>query len=143
MLGVLSAILAATSWGVSAIFVRLALQHMHPAVGTLASLVVGFVFILTISLALQAHAFLDLTVAAFGWFALLGFLNYLLGSFFNYSSMHLAGIARAAPLVATTPVFAAVWAIGVAGERPAGLTLVGGSAIVLGVAMMLTERRTG
>ena len=142
MLGMFLAFLAACGWGASAIFVRLGLQHLPSTVGTLLSLGVGFLLLFMLALLVNFDAIPTLSAVAFGWFALLGLVNYPMGRFFNFSSIQLAGVARAAPIVATAPLFATLWAVTLGGERPDVLTLAGGLTIVAGIALILSERRS-
>lgn len=141
MLGMFLAFLAACGWGTSAIFVRLALQHMPATAGALLSLVSGSLLIFSLALLVNFDAIPTLPAIAFGWFALVGFIQYPMGRFFNYRSIHLAGVARASPLLATSPLFATIWAVTLGGERPGLLTIMGGLAIVTGVALIVSGRR--
>jgi DME family drug/metabolite transporter len=142
MLGILLAFCGAMGWGVSTIFVRLALQHMPAWLGVLLSMLSGLIFAFSVSLLLNPSDFSSLPLAVFGWFVLLGFISFPMGRFFSFSAVHLIGVSRTAPILATAPLFAAVWAITLGGERPSFLTLLGGIVVVLGVALVMSEARS-
>lgn len=139
MLGLLLAFGGAVGWGASTIFVRLALQHIPASMGVLLSMFSGLIFAFSVTLVLNLSDFSSLSLAVFGWFVLLGFISFPMGRFFSFSAVHLIGVSRSAPILATAPLFAAVWAITLGGERPGFLTLIGGIVVVLGVALVMSD----
>lgn len=141
-MGVALALLAACCWAMGAVFARLGLQsqHMKPPVATAISLVVGAIVLSAIVLLVSWDDILALSAVAFGWFALLGFIQYPVGRLLDFSSVRLAGVARATPVIATAPIFAVGWAIALGGETLRAVTLVGTLLIVFGIGLMASER---
>ena len=81
-----------------------------------------------------------LSSTAIGWIALLGLLNYLLGRFLNFNSIRLAGVSRAAPLLAAAPLVAVTLGVLVGGETLNPLIALGTLTIVGGVVLIVTAR---
>ncbi len=139
MLGILLAILATFGWGVSAIFVRLGVQHMGTAVGTLISLISGFVMTLALALVLQPNDLFNISLTAVLWFAVIGLFNFPLGRFFNYLSVARLGVAKSTPLLSTSSMFAVGISVVLLGERLSWLTGVGTLLIFLGVYIAVSD----
>ena len=141
MLPVISlALLASVGFGASAIFARLGLQHVRSSTGTVVSLVAGVLLIGTIALILHGGEMFALPAVAFAWFALLGFINYPLGRFLNFTGVHLAGVGRAIPILAATPLVAVSLGVIVGGETLTIFTALGTGAIVGGVVLIVSAR---
>ena len=139
-LAVFLALMAATGWGSAAIFVRLGLQHMRSTTGTVVSLATGVLGIGALALIFHRDEMFAYPPVVFAWFALLGFINYPLGRFFNFTSVHLAGVGRAAPILATAPLVAATMGITLGGEILTPLIALGTATIVGGVVLIVSER---
>ena len=142
LIGIALALLAAGGWASASIFARLGLQHVRNTTGTMVSMVAGLAVVGAVAIPFYGDRIPALPLAAFGWFALLGLLNFPLGRFFSYTAMHLAGVARASPIVSTSPLWATIIAIIILNEAPTPLTLVGAVAIVGGLALIMSERTT-
>lgn len=139
MLGMAMAFLAACAWGTSVVLARIAVQHIPPAVGAFLASVAGFVLMLILALAFNFRDFLVLPMVAFGWFAIVGVLNYPMGRYFSIAGLKRAGVARAAPMVSSAPLFATAWAISLGNEPVQPLTILGTAAIVCGLFIVLSE----
>ena len=137
-LAILFALLAATGWGASAIFVRLGLQNISSTTGTALSLATGTLLIGAIAFAVHGPDDFAISSTAIGWIALLGLLNYLLGRFLNFNSIRLAGVSRAAPLLAAAPLVAVTLGVLVGGETLEPLIALGTLVIVGGVVLIVT-----
>ena len=142
MVGMLLAFLTACMWGVGAILARLGLQYIPHGGATLLSLVAGFLLIFSITIIVNRDDVFSVSAVGFGWIALLGFITYAMGRQFNYRGLALAGVARAAPVVATSPLVAIIWAVSVGEEELHLLTLIGTFSIVAGLFLILRERHT-
>ena len=140
MVGMLLAFLAACVWGVGAVLARLGLQHLPSGGATLLSMVAGLLLVFSIALIVNLHDVFAVSAVAFGWIALLGFITYTMGRQFNYRGIALAGVARAAPVIATSPLVAVFWAVSVGDEELQLLTLLGTFFIVAGLSLILSER---
>jgi len=103
-------------------------------------MIVGLILVFTLALIFHFEEMVSLAAVSFAWFALLGSIQYPLGRFLNFTSLKMAGVARAAPLLSATPIFAALWAITLGGEELTTVTLVGTMLLVAGVALIASER---
>ena len=139
LLAIFFALMAATGWGIGAIFVRLGLQHMRSTTGTVVSLTAGVLVIGALALIFQWDQMFSLPAVAFFWFVLLGVINYPLGRLFNFTGVHLAGVGRAAPILSGAPLVAATLGITLGGETMTFLIALGTAAIIGGIVIILTE----
>ena len=140
VLAILLALVAATGFGVAPIFARLGLQHMRSTTGTAVSLAVGFLLVGTIAVAVYRGEMLAFPAVGLLWFALLGLLNYPGGRFFNFLGVHLAGVSRAAPIMATAPLVATALSVALGGETLTPTIALGTVTIVAGLVLILSER---
>lgn len=140
MLGVLLSLAAALGFGGSAVLARVGLQYVSPVTGTLVSLLVGIVITTTLALVLNFDEIWALTAIAFGWFLLVGVLNYPLGRLLNFNSVSKVGVARATPVVGASPLFAAALAVTIGGETMTWTIFVGTLAIVGGIALIVSQK---
>ena len=139
MIGIVLALLAALWFGSAPYFARLGLRHMSTTAGTLVSMVSALLVVGIIAIPIHRGELLSLPLVLLGWLALLGFLNYPLGRFLNFSGVRLAGVARATPLLATSPLWAMIMAIMFLGETPGLLTALGALSVMGGVALIVRE----
>ena len=140
MLGVALALSAAVGFGTAAVFARLGLQHMRSTTGTLVSVIVGTVIVMTLALIIHWDAVIALAGVAFLWFLLSGSINFPVGRLLNFTSVRLAGVSRSAPIVGSSPLFAIALAITVGGESINTPILVGTFGIIGGMTLILTQR---
>ena len=131
MLGAALALTAALGFGASAVFARIGLQYMRPTTGAFVSLLVGIVITLTIAIAFHWDDILALSGVAFAWFLLSGTLNFPLGRLMNFTSVNKIGVARSAPIVGASPLFAAILGVTVGGETM-NLYIFAGTLIIIG-----------
>lgn len=139
MLGILLAIFATFGWGISAIFVRIGLQHMSTAIGTLVSLISGLLLTALLTLLLQPEELLNASWVAVLWFALAGIFNFPMGRYFNYLSVARLGVARSTPVLSTSPLLAVLVSVLFLGEQLTPLTALGTLIIMAGVYVAITE----
>lgn len=140
MLAILLALAAASSWGFSAVLVRLGLRDMTTSMGTLISLVAGLSLTGVLAVATQSEALSQLSLTTIALFAVIGILNFPMGRFFNYLSMSRLGVARSTPLLASAPLFAVILAVFLTGEDLRLATGVGIALIFAGLYITLTGR---
>ncbi len=141
MLAIGLALAAASSWGFSAILVRLGLRDMGTSMGTLISLLAGLLLTGVLALAALREALSALSLGTVGLFAIIGILNFPMGRFFNYLSMGRLGVARSTPLLASAPLFAVLLAVFVTGEDIRLATGIGIALIFAGLFVTLTGRQ--
>ena len=142
MVGVLLAGLAAASWGAGAIFVRLGMASIRPTTGTLITLVASLAFLLPLVALTQREALM--AIPALPWItlaamALSGFFNFGLGRLLNYNGVKLAGIAKASPILAISPLFSVLLAVLFLGEGLTLLMLLGTVSIVAGTILVVSK----
>ena len=140
MLAIALALVAAASWGFSAILVRLGLRDMTTSLGTLISLIAGLLLTGVLVALTQRAALTSVSLAAVALFGVIGILNFPLGRFFNYLSMSRLGVARSTPLLASAPLFAVLIAVSVTGEDLQLTTALGIALIFAGLYVTLTAR---
>ena len=140
MLGVALALSAAAGFGFAAVFARLGLEHMRSTTGTLVSVIVGTIIVMTLALIIHWNAIFALAGVAFLWFLLSGAINFPVGRLLNFTSVRLAGVSRSAPIVGSSPLFATALAVTVGGEAINAPLLIGTFAIIGGLTLILTQR---
>lgn len=133
------AFFAACCWGTAAVLNRLGLRHMHSTTATFISMIVSFVLIFILVLIFDFDSLVTLSAVAFGWFALQGFLNFVLGRFLNMTSIGLAGASRATPIISISPLFAATLAFIFLGERPTAMIIVGTVLIISAIVLIVSQ----
>ena len=138
--GVLLGLSAALGFGSSAIFARLGLQHMRATTGTLVSLTVGTIITMVIAFAFHAREIFALSGVAFLWFLLSGVINFPLGRLLNFTAVSLVGVSRATPIIGSSPLFAAAFAITVGGETINIPIFLGTISIIGGLGLILSQR---
>ena len=130
---------AAISWALSAVFVRLGLKYMPATLGTFLSLLSGVVLMVLVVALFQREQVGDVTLAAVGIFAAVGVFNFVLGRYLNFLSISHLGVARATPITASTPLFAAILAVLFLGESLNALTALGTALVLAGIYTVLKE----
>ncbi len=139
--GILLAIVATLAWGAGDVFVRRAMFAVSAelvvvvVVGMVAT-VLGVVAVSTGGIA----AFGGIDLSSLGIIAVMGVLAWVTGNLFYFHGLRRAGVTLAAPILGAGPLFAIALAVVFAGERPNLPTLIGAFAVVIGVAVILTDR---
>ena len=140
MLGVILGLSAALGFGSSAVFARLGMQHMRSTTATLISLIAGTGITMTIAFILHSEEIFALSGIAFAWFLLSGAISFQLGRLLNFTSVSLAGVSKASPIVGSSPLFAIILAITIGGETINLPILTGALCIVGGLTLILSQR---
>lgn len=133
------ALLTSLSFSAQTILVRLGLRGTSTFAGVLFSVAVA-----CLGLWLVAAFFGQLELAGLGaglYFVLSGFLSPALSWYLFFEGIIRVGMARAAPLTAVAPFFAALAGIIFFGERLTLPTAIGAVTVVLGVALISFERQ--
>jgi drug/metabolite transporter (DMT)-like permease len=136
------ALLAAWSWGMSAVLVRLGLRDLSTSTGTLISLAAGLLLIGSLTVMLERDGIAELSWRAFLLFGVVGILSFPMGRFFNYMAMARIGVARSTPVLASAPLWAVLIAVSFTGEDLRPATVVGMALILGGVYLTLSSRPT-
>ena len=140
MLGVVLGLTSALGFGSAPVFVRLGMQHVRSTTATAVSLVVGTAVTMSIAFSFHAGEIFALSGFAFVWFLLSAVINFPLGRLLNFTSVRLAGVARATPIVGSSPMFAAALAVTIGGESMSLPVLAGTISIIGGLALVLSQR---
>ncbi len=140
MLGIVLAITAALSWGITAIFTRLGLRGIKTSTGTLISMLSSVLPVGLLALIMNFNDVVHLSSEALLWFGLVGIVNYAMGRHFNYSSVRYIGATRATLLFASSPVFAMVLAVTMLGESVNPPIIIGTFIIIAGIYLVVTSK---
>lgn len=141
-LGILLSLMATFAWGAGDVFARKAMFTVGTETVLLVVIVVLAVVLGVMTLTTQGlNAFASLELRAIALTAASGFFAWVTGNFLYFHAMKRAGVTLAAPILGSGPLFAIALAVIFAGERPNIATLVGAGAIVIGVAVILTDRK--
>ena len=140
--GILLSIVAMLAWGAGDVFVRRAMFDVSAelvvvVVVGMVAVVLGVVIVSTEGLA----GFGGIELAYLGVVAVMGALGWVTGNLFYFHGLRRAGVTLAAPILGAGPLFAIALAVVFAGERPNLATLGGALAVVIGVAVILTDRK--
>ncbi len=142
ILAVLVAFVATFGFAASAIFTRLGLQRISPTTGVFVSLCTGALVVLVLVFTTQTANVRSLTPIAFLWCLIFAIVTFPLARLLSYTAIQLAGASRSTPMLAVSPVFATVIAMIALGERPNLLIGLGILVTVLGMGLILSERRS-
>lgn len=134
-LSILLSILCAIAWGVQSIFLKKAMRDIPLSAVILITLIINFfvlVFLMVMGVGNGFSVFIDISGPIYFYFMVAGFLNYLLGRGFYYSSFRFTSVTQSTSISSTYPIISVVFAITVLGEKLAfhqfvgiGLTLSG------------------
>ena len=142
LLPILLALLAAASWGFSAVLVRFGLRDVATRPGTLISLASGLVLTAALVLILEPGNIAQaLTPKAMLVFGLIGMLNFPIGRFCNYMAMNRLGVGRSTPILGSAPLFAVIIAVVFIGESLHLATAAGVALILSGLYVTVTAPR--
>jgi len=140
LLGVVLALSAAVGFAASGVLARAGLRGISTFSGTFFSLLGSFAVLFVVALVWDPKALFSVSLAAIPWFVAGGIVNFVLGRMLNYVSLDRIGVARASPLFSLSPFFAIGFAVLFLGEAATPLRLLGTSAIVGGIILIVTDR---
>ncbi len=134
---ILAALSAAFFFAVADIFLKRGLQFTSP---TMAPLITAPVqWILFTGICLYTGAFAELKTAAVPWFMAAGFMNSVSFLSLFLLAIRRIGVARAAPLKGCSPIFTAVFAFVILGEKLAVPQYLGIALAVAGLFVITSE----
>ena len=137
LLGVTLALLAATSFAVQFLFIRLGTIRGRIIQGVFITLLVNMAIV--IPAVLWRYGIPSLTLEAIIWFALAGLFGSLIARTCTFKSVQLIGASRTSPIIAANVFFATILAIVLFGESVTLVHLFGIVIIVIGVAIISWE----
>ena len=129
----LIALLVASIWGLNPIFEKLSLKGASP----LSAITIRFVFTaLCLSVFVlatgRAGQVLDVDGRTLFWILLSGVLGGIIGIFLYFTALQMSDASRIVPIIATFPLFTAVYAYLLLGESPGPARILGIAFIVVG-----------
>ena len=133
MTGIIFALIAASGWGASAVFTKIALDKIDTRLGTIVSLFFSTVVMFSISIFFQTNEFENIELNHMKWFFAAGLFTFALGRLLNYTGVKFAGVSKSTPLVGTSTLFATILAIVLLGESPTVLIGLGILLVTIGI----------
>ena len=110
MTGIIFSLIAASGWGASAVFTKIALDKIDTRLGTIVSLFFSTIVMFSISIIFQGSKFGDLELNHMKWFFAAGFFTFAMGRLLNYTGVKFVGVSKSTPLVGTSTLFATILA---------------------------------
>ena len=141
-LAVFVSVLSAIGFGATIVLARLGLQRVPPTFAVFVSLCSGFLLTFLVVLALHLRDVFELSPRAFLWFTFYAIITFPLARLSNYIAISLAGASRTAPLLAISPILSTLLALITLGERPNLMIVLGILVSVMGMVLILSERRS-
>ena len=136
------AFLAALGFASGNILVRVGTQRVSAPTATFFTVLTGAILVLGLAFAFNLPDIIALPPAAYGWFALMGAMAYLVARVFNNTAITMIGAARAVPMASLQPVFAFGLGVALLGERPGLLVSLGTPTIVCGLVLVFLAEST-
>jgi drug/metabolite transporter (DMT)-like permease len=136
------AFLAALGFASGNILVRVGTQRVSAPTATFFTVLTGAILVLGLAFAFNLPDIIALPPAAYGWFALMGAMAYLVARVFNNTDIAMIGAARAVPMASLQPVFAFGLGVALLGERPGLLVSLGTPTIVCGLVLVFLAEST-
>ena len=133
MLAVGLSLVAGLGFASAAILARVGMQGVKPLSSTLISTVASLLPSAALALAFALSDIRALPPIAFLWLLVLGGVNFLGGRTQSYLAIDILGASRSSAILGSSTVFAALFAISLAGERPHLVILAGTAGVVLGL----------
>ena len=136
VLGVALAFLSAMGFGSGQILVRVITQRVPIPLATFLAVLISTLLNLSLAIVLDLHGFREISLEALGWLAFLGGIAVVGGRLLNFNAISMVGAARAAPFSSSSPIFAAILAIVLLGERPGPLVGFGTLIVACGLTLV-------
>ncbi|RLJ70656.1 transporter family protein [Hydrogenivirga caldilitoris] len=139
MKAVIFALLSALVWGTAPLIFKLGLRgDVPPLVGIFFHNLTASIFALVSMLILKegfSYPLRDITIISFG-----GFVSGFLGLLLYYKAIKLGDVSVVAPIVASSPLWASLFAFVLLGEHFTPMKLVGTILVVTGVVLITLSR---
>jgi drug/metabolite transporter (DMT)-like permease len=141
-LALVFAFLAALGFASGNILIRIGTQQVSAPTATFFTVLTGAILVLGLAFAFNLPDILALPPAAYGWFALMGAMAYLIARVFNNAAIAMIGASQAVPVASLQPVFAFSLGVAFLGERPNLLVSLGTPMIVCGLVLVFLAEST-
>ena len=131
--------MAALGFGLSAVFIKVAMSSVSVKTATVISLISSTVVTMIFAFILHSDEIMSLSPMAFFWFMLAGRITFLGGRLLNFQAINLVGASKASAVVSSTPLFAAILAVTFLSETINMILGIGTVMIVTGIALVVTQ----
>jgi drug/metabolite transporter (DMT)-like permease len=135
-LAVVFAFLAALGFASGNILVRIGTQRVSAPTATFFTVLTGAILVVGLAFAFNLPDIMALPLVAYGWFALMGAMAYLVARVLNNTAITMIGASRAVPMASLQPAFAFGLGVAFLGERPGLLVSLGMPLIVCGLVLV-------
>jgi drug/metabolite transporter (DMT)-like permease len=115
------------------------LLNIRTSTGTLLSLLSSTILLMAIALIADFDKLISLPMTALLWLALIGLVNFVIGRQCNFAATKRIGATRAISILATSPLFAMLFAVVFTGEEINLPIVAGALAIALGLYLVVTS----
>lgn len=139
MLVVGLSLVAGLGFASAGILARVGMQGVKPLSSTLISTVASLLPTAVLALAFALSDIRALPPIAFLFLLGLGGVNFLGGRAQSYLAIDILGASRTSAILGTATIFAAFFAITLAGERPHAVVLIGTAGVALGLIVATSE----
>jgi drug/metabolite transporter (DMT)-like permease len=141
-LGIVLTLLAAVGWGAGDVFARKAMFGASPTTVLASMIALSAVSLGSVGLFVEGPAaFGAIGLRFLGLVLIMAALTWVTGNLLYFHGMKRAGVIIAAPILGAAPLPAIGLAIIFGNERPNAWVLLGAISIVLGVAILVTDRK--
>src|SRR5918992_1234662 len=117
-LAVVFAFLAALGFASGNILVRIGAQRVSAPTATFFTVLTGAILVVGLAFPFTLPYIMPLPPVAYGWFALMGAMAYLVARVLNNTAITMIGASRAVPMASLQPAFAFGLGVALLGERP-------------------------
>jgi drug/metabolite transporter (DMT)-like permease len=135
-LAVVFAFLAALGFASGNILVRIGTQRVSAPTATFFTVLTGAILVVGLAFNFNLPDIMALPPVAYGWFALMGAMAYLVARVLNNTAITMIGASRAVPMASLQPAFAFGLGVAFLGERPGLLVSLGMPLIVCGLVLV-------
>ena len=137
--GIFLSLMAASGFGLSAVFIKAAMSSVSVKTATVISLVSSTAVTMVFAFLLHSDEIMSLSPMAFLWFILAGLITFLGGRLLNFQAINLVGASKASAAVSSTPLFAAILAVSFLNETISVMLAMGTVMIVIGIALVVMQ----
>jgi len=138
--GIIFASLALCGFGCSTFLVRIGLIGVIPRMAATISIASSCLLLLALVTIFYSKELVSIEPLGFLWALAYGIVTFSLARVILYTAFGLAGATRVAPILSVMPIFAAIFAMIILGEKPNFLIIMGIILSVLGMILILGDR---
>jgi drug/metabolite transporter, DME family len=139
LIGILLGLAGAAGFGANSVLVRAGLPGVRMSVGQLMSLASSLVVVAGAAVFVDWSGVAGINPSTLAWFSMTGLVAFALGRRMDFEGIQRAGAARAAPIVAASPIFAIFFAVVFTAETVTVPLMAGVLLIVGGIAVVISS----